>query len=236
MQGKNLKMILRTAILGIPFSREILRRLFYLLSRKAPRNNKVVIGGSTFQSYAQVKQDVFAAGFVPKENETYLEVGSNDPLISSNTFALEKLGWDGVSIEIEPNHVEYFRSVRKNPLIQQDATSVDYQALLKGHDLPNLIGFLSIDIEPASQSYEVLNKILSAQIRFSTICFEHDSYREGKNVRNNSRQLLNEQGYTLWLGDVQCFPFKSFEDWWIDPNHTSANRFNLFERIRFKYR
>jgi hypothetical protein len=50
------------------------------------------------------------------------------------------------------------------------------------------------------------------------ITFEHDLYNDDKNtqIRQDSRQMLYDNGYQLVVGDIKSAGY-IFEDWYVDP-------------------
>ena len=206
-----------------PAAREIALIAYERLLSKPPKNNVAVVGGANIESYSQAGQDIFVQSMVKPSSSlaSYVEIGSAYPQLSSNTLALENAGWKGVSLEINPLMVELFTGSRDNPAVEADALQVDYEQLFVRFKLPRDIGYLQIDIEPASNSLACLKKIPFQLYRFATVTFEHDSYREGKEIRDESRDFLLGLGYRLAVKDVKWFPFMSFEDWWVHPDLVS---------------
>lgn len=76
--------------------------------------------------------------------------------------------------------------------------------LLRTHDAPKYIDFLSIDTE--GSEFEILNSFDFEQYSFGLICVEHN-FTEN---RVNLRKLLTLKGYS------QIFPeFSAFDDWYV---------------------
>ena len=76
-----------------------------------------------------------------------------------------------------------------------------------------------MDIEPASQSLQALEAIMSTGYRFKTITFEHDLYVDPSNqeIKDRQKSLLFSLGYVLYRENV-CWDEEQvgpFEDWWI---------------------
>ena len=200
-----------------PWLREFLKSLGLRRNLEA-RKGQLSIGGETYQTNSGAFQDVFVQ-LIGKwhQHNTYLEIGSGHPEEGSNTSALEKLGWRGLSVEINAEMVHVFRNNRKNEVICQSALDLDYEKELSSRAFPRKMGYLQIDIEPPEQSLAALKKIPFDTYRFACITFEHDSYVSGKSVRNQSRQFLLARGYVLLVRDVEAAPMKPFEDWWVHP-------------------
>ena len=70
-------------------------------------------------NFSQANQDLFVLEILDyKKNGSYLEIGANEPISISNTYLLENdFGWNGFSIEIRQDLVEFFKSKRKKRII-----------------------------------------------------------------------------------------------------------------------
>lgn len=160
---------------------------------------------------SQVGQDEWVLSLIKKG--TFLDIGCREPVTLNNTYLLEQNGWTGVSIDI----VDYSQQwqYRKSKFICADALSLDYRSL----DLPELIDYLSLDIEGSGDRFKALLKVISYGFEFKLITIEHDSYRVKEELEKiPQRALLKSLGYVLAYPDVkdeECV----FEDWWINPKY-----------------
>lgn len=174
-----------------------------------------------------------------KQNGTYLEIGSGFPIQDSNTYILEsQYNWRGVGVDLMQERVTQHDNQRKNPCVLTDATITNYDSLLDYYDMPKQIDYLQIDVDFnnktfESNSFNTLKNILTYSRRFSVITFEHDLYVEysidsrfkaGK-VKEESRKLLEENGYKLVADNIQDYRGVPFEDWYIDPTVISFDEF-----------
>lgn len=183
------------------------------------------------QNYSQACQDIFALTMLGgKRAGTYLEIGSSDPVFINNTYLLEtQFDWRGVSLDIDPLHQRAFQRKRKNAFVLADALTVNYTALLRSHDLGPRIDYLTLDIEPKTQTLACLRSLLLTTHRFSVITYETDYYddSEGRDVadatRTASRALFESHGYQLVAGNV-CNTGSSdpFEDWYVDADFVDS--------------
>ena len=171
--------------------------------------------------YSQAKQDDFVIHMMNGKIGEYLEIGASHPISISNTYALEKLGWTGLSIDISPQCEQIWKQERKNPLIIADALTFEYPT-------KDRIDYLQVDVDPSEVSYKALEQVLKSKTRFSIITYETDSYADKRFVLP-SRNLLQKQGYTLIYPDVLC-GFGPFEDWYIDESVIDANLFKTFNK------
>lgn len=184
-------------------------------------------GSETIEKvYGQSAQDLFVLTMLNgKTNGSYLEIGAADPYLGNNTVLLEeKFRWKGLSIDIDKEEVDKFKTKRDNPIIQKDALKVDYSNLLKEYKFNKDVDYLQLDCEPPSTTFEILRKIPFDQYRFAVITFEHDFYADiEEKYRDLSRKYLQARGYKLIAGNVSHIQDKvnfntSFEDWWVHPD------------------
>tara|TARA_R110000822_G_scaffold44751_1_gene120008 strand:+ start:3119 stop:4345 length:1227 start_codon:yes stop_codon:yes gene_type:complete len=173
------------------------------------------------RNYSQAFQDMFVLTMLNgKENGTYLEIGAADPFSGNNTALLEtEFNWRGISLDIDPKEVQKFNNERTSKCILQDATIVDFNALLEKQKFSNVIDYLQLDVEPAEITYEVLLKIPFEKYKFAVITYEHDEYMDRSlNYKELSRQYLKEQGYVLVVGDIAPDKNSNYEDWYVHPD------------------
>lgn len=174
------------------------------------------------KNYSQVYQDLFILSMLNgKRNGTFLEIGGADPWTGNNTALLEtEFGWNGVSIEYDVKFIEAYRSERPNTkVLHQDALTTDYKELLKSNYSSNVIDYLQLDIEPASNTYECLLKIPFDDYQFRVITYEHDYYADvTRTYRQKSREYLRSKGYKLIANDISPDGICNFEDWWVHPD------------------
>ena len=167
-------------------------------------------------NYSQVFQDMFVLTVLQgKRDGVYLEIGASDPFYNNNTALLEtNFGWTGLSLEIDPKEVKKFKEQRKNPILELDATKVDFKKLLE--HLPETLDYLQVDCDPDEVSFSILCALLNSGKRFRVLTFEHDAY-VGGTVRERSRTLLEDHGYSLRVPNVAFNEKNAFEDWWVLP-------------------
>jgi hypothetical protein len=173
----------------------------------------------SYISYSQAFQDVFVREMLRnKHGGVYVEVGAYDEIDSSNTYILEdECKWSGISLEIDKIAVKDFNAKRINKCICVDATKFDYEEYFLNNMFPKQIDYLSLDIEPAHQTLQVLNALPLDKYRFSVITYEHDRYVSGPSYMNESRKIFELYGYKLVVSNV-AWNGRDFEDWYVDPN------------------
>lgn len=169
------------------------------------------------KNYSQCYQDLFVLTMLNgRSNGTYLEIGSGDPWYGNNTALLERMGWKGVSIDINKEAVSLFKKERKNKIVAGDATTIDIDKLLP--ETPRNIDYLQVDCDPAQTSMQALLNVPFHKYKFAVITFEHDHYLdESDSIRDRSRLYLRSLGYVPVVDDVGMNKFDSFEDWWVYP-------------------
>lgn len=150
---------------------------------------------------SQASQDLFVMKVLNyKLNGTFIDIGSSNYQTISNSYTLEKqLGWRGVLVEINPFHLDSYKTNRNlsYPVID-DATNVNFTIVLNCASMPQNIDYLQIDIGASEgdlgrcSNLECVNtrccacgsiKVLEnfeTQVfdhyKFAVITFEHNKY------------------------------------------------------------
>ena len=186
--------------------------------------------------YSQAGQDLFVVEMLKrKKNGYYCEVGGNHPFDSNNTYLLEsEYGWKGMSIEYDKELVIKYNAQRENSCIHSDATDFDYLDFFKSNLYPKQIDYLSLDIDPAENTYKALLQIPFDEYRFSVITYEHDRYSSGPNFMNKSRDFLNSKGYKMVIGNVKIFG-RDFEDWYVDESIVGRECWGFYENVNLEF-
>ncbi len=170
--------------------------------------------------FSQSGQDQFAYN-ISGSNGTYLEIGAHDPVINSNTFNLEvKCNWNGISVEYDKSFKMSWgdNKLRKNDVVWDDAFNINYSSLIKQRELPNRLNYLSCDIEPAENTFNILKKIISSELNFDFISFEHDKYSIGNKYEDLSIEYLKNYNYKVAVKDVYSRNkrYKIYETWFVN--------------------
>ena len=207
-----------------------------LVSEKFPSYQIVSNLLKKYPSYSQASQDLFVLAVLDGlKCGTYLEIGAYEPIQLSNTFLLErKYHWDGVSLEIDPKFAAAWKTniFRQNPCFCADALTIEWESFLCSHYPTRKINYLSLDIDPSHQSLKVLQSLPLNKFSFDVITFEHDSYRDGFQVRDIARQYLLSYGYKLVVADIESSEGKPFEDWFVsDSVKLNQSQLNLFSEM-----
>lgn len=163
---------------------------------------------------SQAGQDVFVLsllGFPLKG--FFVDIGCNFPIELSNSYEMERMGWNGICVDRQC--LNDFPLVRKCHFIHTDATTADYSEIFEKCGAPEVIDYLSLDID--EWSFEALSRVPFDDYTFKVITIEHDTYRLTDWLRVQQRRLLWGCGYSLICSNV-CADVerrKPFEDWWV---------------------
>ena len=177
-------------------------------------------------SESQIGQDIFVVETLKeKRNGVFVDIGGAHPKRINNTYLLEKnYCWGGISLDIGPpwhpwwydlqnltveKYIKLWNDERDTPLIICDALKQNYYELFKKYNMPEVIDFLSLDIEPPQSTLECLKILPHSRYKFRVICFEHDNYLETTTMEP-SRRYLSELGYNLARKQIN-----DQEDWWV---------------------
>ena len=170
--------------------------------------------------FSQSGQDQFAYN-ISGSNGTYLEIGAHDPIINSNTFNLEvKCNWNGISVEYDKSFQKSWvdNKLRKDNVVWDDAFNINYSSLIKQRALPYRLNYLSCDIEPAENTFNILKKIISSKLNFDFISFEHDKYSIGSKYEDLSIKYLKDCNYKVAVKNVYSRNkrYKIYETWFVN--------------------
>lgn len=170
------------------------------------------------KSYSQAGQDLFVISlFYQGYKGIFVDIGCGVPDKINNTLLLEENGWVGLSLDIADYKEQW--KIRKTPFVQVDALMTEFDVLFKMFKLPQIIDYLSLDIEGEGNRYKALERVMKAGYDFKVMTIEHDSYGGyDATERQPQRRLLSKLGYSLQRPDV-TFGGKPFEDWWINPKY-----------------
>jgi hypothetical protein len=88
----------------------------------------------------QVFQDMFVDKITNKKNGTFLEIGSHHPIVSNNTYILEKKhNWKGIMVEYLTEFEPLYKNIRPNSIhLIKDARHVNYRELLDANFNENI--------------------------------------------------------------------------------------------------
>lgn len=177
---------------------------------------KIVTGslsGINFYSQPPLFQDRWVCQTLDFKREgTFVDIGCRGPVAGgNNTYALEsQLAWRGVSVDCVKEYIDLWEKSDRDEsgAYCLDAVHTDYEALFEENNLPEVIDYLSIDLEPPLITLKALFKIPFHKYKFRCITFETDEYR-GFGTEGPSRMFLEQQGYLL------VSSIKRQDDYWV---------------------
>jgi len=186
------------------------------------------------KNFSQADQDIFVLSMLDgKRNGSYLEIGCGHSFKNNNTALLEtEFDWHGVSIDLSTCWIDSWS--RKNPAVLCNAVDCDYIKLLTDHAMhAGDLDYLSLDCDPPDQTLKILYELPFDKLRFAIITFEHDCYKDGPLVKQQSREYLYSLGYELVVSNVSGEALTGdFEDWWVHPNLVNRSLIDLHKDLR----
>ena len=189
--------------------------------------------------YSQAGQDKWVLSKIAKGY--YLDIGAYDGIESSNTFALEQAGWEGLCVE--PNKEAFDKLVRNRSSVNVNVAAHFYNGdtqfdgmrtgavgetvqcrtlkdILQVKHAPAIIDYLSIDVEGAEMA--VLKGMDFDKYHVRMITIEHNAYLEGTARQELIFDYLTRQGFARTHKDVKCLtaPYEGviYEDWYENIN------------------
>jgi FkbM family methyltransferase len=205
--------------------------------------------------YSQIKQDKWVIDYFGEDYKGFfIEIGSNDGIRFSNTFALENLGWKGICVEASSEYVEILEKNRPNSQCLLLAIS-DYDGmcdfrnqglfgkiqnsqgttecmtmknLLKITSSPFLIDYVSIDVEGSEM--EVLKGFPFDEYTMKLLTIEHNAYAYGPKLKDDIFNYLTLKNYVR-IGEIANDPIRicsmGQEDWYIHKDFLKNINFSL---------
>jgi|SRR5688572_19457912 len=180
-----------------------------------------------FHSASQAGQDVFCYEVSGQaKNLSFLDVGSYNVVSCSNSYALERIGWRGLMVDIFKDEENLPR--RKSPFLQADARNVNWQHELTVAGLWPHVTYLSLDCDGAT--LEVLGGLPLHELSFDVITIETDEYVNGQEPKGTILECLKGHGYDIVCPDVKIeipgYINGPFEVWAVAPSLSrAADRF-----------
>lgn len=180
-------------------------------------------------THGQAHQDLYVLTMLKNKTDgKFLEIGSNHPITTNNTYLLEtKYNWSGIMVEYDSRFGPMYETHRpKSKYIINDARHINYINALESISAPYNMDYLQIDLDVDNKStldtLELLNNTVFDKYTFATVTFETDIYRgDFFNTRQRARDIFISRGYKLIFPDVCVYwegGYKPFEDWWAHPD------------------
>jgi hypothetical protein len=183
------------------------------------------------------KQDQFAATILNfLNNGIYIDIGSAHSKDTNNSLFFDnELNWRGICIEQSTSYNGTYNNRKNCKFINEDATKINYQQLFSDNNIPEIIDYLSLDVDALSLT--VLSILPFNNYKFKVITIEHDAYLYGDTYREPQREILHKNGYVLLCGNVYVEEHgdstgnREFEDWWIHPDLVDKDVLNIIKSV-----
>lgn len=154
---------------------------------------------------SEFKQDEIADKFLKsKRDGFFVDIGASYYEKCNNSYFFEKeRNYRGIAVEMNTDFATPWAEHRPNTkMYNEDATLIDYAKILEENNAPDMIDFLSVDIDPNTATWEALKKVMDTKYTFGVIAFEVDyggdlQNQERFSVRDPSRAYLSARGYVL---------------------------------------
>ena len=126
---------------------------------------------------------------------------------------------------------------RKNPILWNDAFKINYIDIRNKFFTPNRINYLSCDIEPPENTFNILTKIINECLEFDFISYEHDKYNSGDKYEVLSEKFLLSKNYKISIKDVysRSKKHKIYETWFINKDIDFENiSYDDWKKTKYK--
>jgi hypothetical protein len=195
----------------------------------------------TIEFHSHEQQDEFIFNlFKQKQNGFFLDISCGNPRIGSNSYTLEKYcGWNGIGFDIGDVEKDLqWSQYRKSPFVKMDATSPHLTNFLN-NNAPEVVDYISLDVDAAGTNLALqsLHRVLSSNVKFKAMTFEHECYIHGQSIRDQASAVLEDRGFIplfadvrLWAGGVGDDSGSTFEDWWIHPDYFDKSILEIQEQ------
>lgn len=181
-------------------------------------------------SYSQISQDVFVFNFFDKKQSgSFLDLGCGDGIslpCGNNTYLLELNGWSGLSVDVDSNLVNIFKTKRKTKVFECDLIKTSLFDVVKQNNCELVFDYLSFDVDDATDN--VLSKFPFNELKFNFITFEHNLYHPRyRGLKERSQKLFLSNGYELLIENVSLAGIGPIEDWYVNPQHNFSKKIFL---------
>lgn len=183
-------------------------------------------------SSSQAGQDIFAYEVTGRRKDgTFLDIGAYNLCQSNNSYALERIGWKGLLVDVYKDAERIPK--RTSPFVQADATKLDWIATLETAGIGPRITYGSFDIDDATP--DLVDVFPFDKITLDVLTVEHDLYRLGTGPKRRIEEKLCGEGYCIICEDVKLciegYMDGPFETWFAHPSVAgSARRFSSYRK------
>lgn len=192
--------------------------------------------------HSQAGQDKWVHDIIGNKG-FFVDIGAYDGVQTSNTYALELAGWQGICVEAEIGAFLKCKDIRECGSLNRAVTNYDgmigfghdriggvnqvicntLQSILRytfalygGKARP--IDYLSMDIE--GHELTVLEKFPFDEFSFKLMTIEHNLYCDGPEKKDKLYELLTRNGYVRVVDNAPCLDpnpawyMQPYEDWY----------------------
>lgn len=196
--------------------------------------------GISTRYYSQAGQDRWVAEtFRHRKRGFFLDIGAFDGVNISNTYYLEKLGWDGICVEPNPDIFARLTRNRKvkcmrcaiysenkmirfhragagsgiSPNGEIKIQAYTLRTLFEICQVPEVIDYISLDVEGMED--EVLKGFPFDTHAVALWTIEHNYAKDNGKLKQRIRDIMLSNGYVVVVDNVYC-GIDPFEDWWVN--------------------
>ena len=162
--------------------------------------------------YSQLSSEYLVTDFFrDKKGGTFLDIGCAAPFKINNTAFLEKnYDWRGVAVDISPYEAskwvgdspyEEDWNLRSNTHVYEaNALEFDYTTAFEKASMPDVIDYLTVDLDTPYSNYILCKKLLSSK-DFRMVQIETDEYalRDPNSVLSEIHQTFENLGYEYFV-------------------------------------
>ncbi|MEK6884295.1 MAG: hypothetical protein AABY22_31985, partial [Nanoarchaeota archaeon] len=162
---------------------------------------------------------------------------------SSNSALFYELGWKTILIDNNQAYMDYASKLRPEAIcICGDALKIDYAALFKSVNAPNVIDYLSVDLDMVwpcvTPNVIALSHFRFQEYDFKFLTMETDFYSEfGIYQKKALQELMKNKKYKLIFEDVGLVynGTKYLEDWYLNPDYKDDYKIpNILDRYYYQ--
>lgn len=175
--------------------------------------------------FSQARQDQFVH-LLLGDSGTFLDCAAGPPIQINNSYALEKLGWTGLMVDIEPKYKELSDKIRKSKYVVADALTIDWKKELDEcfgfkDGEPKIIDYFSFDLDDVGM--EAFKRFPWSEYEFKVLTVENDLYRLGLEPLQVMRKIMHDHGYSIAVPYVE-YDHNIYEDWFYNPKYISKEK------------
>jgi hypothetical protein len=198
--------------------------------------------------YSQAGQDQWVVDTLGDHVGYFVDVGAYDGVQTSNTFALEQMGWTGVCIEASPAVAAACASNRRCVTVARavaersgwvwmlgdrivhhggvQVAAATLTEILDSVNAPGQIDYLSLDIEGGEMI--ALRGLDFDRYTVTLMTVEHNLYADGPAHKDEIYEFLTDHGFERVVNNALCldpnpmYYKQPYEDWYMNAAFLSS--------------